>query len=295
MRTIDVLCVGHAAYDVTMSAHHHPAANEKMQADALQCCGGGPAANAAVCVARLGGASAFCGYLGHDLFGDAHVGELKAEGVDCSLLVRGTHPSPLSTILAKPDGTRSVVNYKGETPWLDPDAVVMDGIRPRVLLLDGHEPNLSLELVDWADAEGIPTLLDAGSVHDGSLRLANKVTCLAASERFARDWCGCENMQQAVVKLGEIAPQAIITLGEQGLLWSLDREIGSMPAFEVDVVDSTGAGDAFHGALALAMARGMEWQERLRFASAVGALTCTRLGARMALPTAEELQGLLDS
>jgi len=69
--------------------------------------------------------------------------------------------------------------------------------------------------------------------------------------------------------------------------------MGSMPAFGVDAIDSTGAGDAFHGALALAMARGANWEERLRFASAVGALTCTQLGARTALPRKEAVQLLL--
>jgi len=213
MKTIDVLCVGHAAYDVTMSASHHPAADEKMQADALQCCGGGPAANAAVCVARLGGAAAFCGYLGRDLFGDAHVQEFNAEGVDCTLLQRGSPPSPISTILAKPDGARSLVNYKGDTPWLAEDAITIGNIRARVLLFDGHEPLLSAGLAAWAAANGIPTVLDAGSVHQGTRLLADKVTCLAASERFARDWCGTDDMQQAIAELGQLAPQAIADRG----------------------------------------------------------------------------------
>lgn len=293
MKAIDVLCIGHAAYDVTMSAGHHPAADEKMQADALQCCGGGPAANAAVCVARLGGAAAFSGYLGHDLFGDAHAGEFAAEGVDLSLLVRSTHPSPVSTILAKPDGTRSVVNYKGDTPWLTADAAEPDGLLPKVLLFDGHEPLLSARLAEWAAERGIATVLDAGSVHEGTRMLAERVTCLAASERFARDWSGTENMAEALAQLGGLAEQVIITRGGVGLLWQRGGEQGALPAFAVQAIDSTGAGDAFHGALALGMARGMAWEALLRFASAAGALTCTRLGARTALPHGEAVATLL--
>ncbi|MDQ7011771.1 MAG: carbohydrate kinase family protein, partial [Mariprofundaceae bacterium] len=164
---VDVLCVGHAACDITMAVSRHVGADEKMQADAMQLAGGGPAANAAVTVVRLGGSSAFCGYLGRDVFGDAHMAEFEAEGVDTHFIVRGPHPTPVSAILAKPDGTRAVVNYKGDTPWLEPKAVDPPKVRPKAILLDGHEPLLSAPLVEWARAEDIPTVLDAGSVHRG--------------------------------------------------------------------------------------------------------------------------------
>ena len=112
---IDVLCVGHAAYDLTFAVPHHPAPDEKAFATSLTSCGGGPAANAAVTVAKLGGCSAFAGYLGQDIYGDLHLAELQEAGVDTTLVVRGTSPTPLSVIWAKPDGQRSLVNYRGET------------------------------------------------------------------------------------------------------------------------------------------------------------------------------------
>lgn len=172
---MDLLCVGHAAYDLTMTVNRHPQADEKLQASSMQTCGGGPAANAAVQAARLGGRSSFCGYLGNDLYGDAHVTELKSENVDLTCLVRGSHPSSISQILA--------------------------------------------------------------------------------------------NWQNSVV----------ITLGEHGLIWAHDGQSGSLSAFAADAIDFTGAGDAFHGAFALGLARGMVWHDLLRFASATGALACTRL------------------
>jgi len=291
---LDVLCVGHASYDITMAAAHHPESDEKIVADSMQLTGGGPAANAAVCIARLGGVAGFCGYLGRDLFGDKHLQELESEGVDSSLIVRGEHPSPVSQILAKPDGSRSVVNYKGDTPWLAEDAVTVSDA-PGVLLFDGHEPLLSLALCRWAREKGIPTILDAGSLHQGTESLAGLVDYLVASEKFASQWCETDDMGLALDKLAFLSPCVVISLGEHGLIWCKDGEPGSMKAFDVQAVDSTGAGDAFHGAFAYGLTQNMQWPALLTFASAAGALTCTKLGARPALPETASLQALLSS
>ncbi len=290
---LDVLSVGHAAYDLTMSVERHPAADEKLQATSMQTCGGGPAANGAVQVARLGGAASFCGYLGNDLYGDAHVAELAAEGVDLTWLVRGSHPSSISQVLAKPDGKRALVNFKGETPWLAADAVDVTGSHPKAILFDGHEPLLSEAVMEWAAGQAIPTILDAGSLHRGSEALAMKVSYLVASEKFARQQCGTDDMRLALKQLSAQRDNVIITLGEQGLIWAREGTTGLMPAFKVPAIDSTGAGDAFHGAFALGVARGMAWHELLRFASAAGALTCTQLGARQGLPRTAEVEQLL--
>jgi len=290
---IDVLCVGHAAFDITMSVDHHPATDEKLQATSMQSSGGGPAANAAVQVARLGGSASFCGYLGNDLYGDAHVAEFEAERVDLSMLVRGAYPSSISQVLAKPDATRSLVNYKGDTPWLTSDVVDFPASNSKVILFDGHEPLLSEKIFEWAAAEGVSTVLDAGSVHKGTEALAMKVDYLVASEKFACQFCGTDDMQVALESLAEKRDNVVITLGSQGMIWAKGEETGVLPAFDVDAVDSTGAGDAFHGAFALGVARGIGWKELLRFASAAGALTCVKLGAREGLPDALAIESLL--
>jgi sulfofructose kinase len=275
-----------------MAAEHHPAADEKIQADAMQLAGGGPAANAAVCVARLGGKAGFCGYLGNDLFGTAHQREFEAESVDTSLIVRGNYPSPVSQILAKPDGSRSVINFKTDTPFLAADAVTVSHM-PKVILFDGHEPLISMSLCQWAKANSIPTVLDAGSLHQGTQDLAGAVDYLVTSEKFAVQFTGADSPQSALQIMQETADYVVITMGENGLIWSKNGEAGSMEAFTVDAIDSTGAGDAFHGAFACGLSSGMSWHALLRYASATGGLTCTKLGARMALPDAHRVQCLL--
>lgn len=290
---LDVVCIGHAAFDIAMAVDHHPAADEKMQATGMNLGGGGPAANAAVAISRLGGHAAFCGYLGRDIFGEAHATELASYGVDTRFLMRGDAPSPVSMIAAKPDGSRSLINYKVDTPWLAADAVMPGDLEVGALLFDGHEPLLSKTWLNWAEKHQVLTLLDAGSVHRGTEYLASRVDVLAASERFAADWTGQKDMHAALAQMREKSNCVVITMGERGLLWAREGESGHIPSWQVAAIDSTGAGDAFHGALAYAMAQSMPWLESLYFASAVGGLTCTRLGVRHALPVPSEVHALL--
>ncbi len=290
---MDVLCVGNASFDITMSAPHHPAADEKMRAQALDLAGGGPAANASVQVCRLGGRAGFVGYLGDDLFGRLHRDDLRAEGVDCDQLHLGAEPSAISQILAKPDGQRSVVHYRASGAVLTEDAVRLQAGACRVVLFDGHEPRLSPRLCQQARHLGIATVLDAGSLHPGTEALAMQVDHLVASVRFACDWTGAPDAESACVSLAREHDHVVVTDGARGLWWSDGGRIRHMASFPVEAVDSTGAGDAFHGAFALGLAWGMPYPQLLCFASAAGALACTRLGARRALPGWGEVRDFL--
>jgi sulfofructose kinase len=304
---IDVLCIGLASYDLVYQVNRHPEADEKCFSTGLVMCGGGPAANAAVTVARLGGTAAFAGYLSTDVFGELHFRELVSEGVMTDLVVRGDFPAMISSIIVKPDGKRTVVTHKDTIPVLEPDRVDFTKVRPRAILFDGHQPAISVPLAVKAREQNIPTVLDAGSVHKGTLELAPLCGCLAASEKFARDLSGEKDPAGALGFLAKMAPVAIVTLGEAGLVWAARRrcrdarclrrraehECGSIAAYPVNAVDTTGAGDIFHGALALAMARGEELLSALRFASAAAALGCTKMGARPAVPTRAEVEALI--
>ncbi len=257
-----------------------------MVADSFLSCGGGPAANAAVMVAKLGLKSAFAGYLGNDLYGEMHRQELIDNQIFVDKVVRGPSPTPLSMVLVKPDGKRALINYKGDTQPLPEKAIDFSDIKPKAILFDGHEPHISAPLAKSAKTQGIPTVLDAGSVHEGTLTLMSLVDHLVCSEKFAAQLHG--NVETALSRLAEISPNVVITLGESGLIWQKAGIRGAVPAFPVNAVDTTGAGDAFHGAYAGAVASGMGWDEILRYASAAGALCCTKTGARLGLPSYQE-------
>ncbi|MEI8208536.1 MAG: PfkB family carbohydrate kinase [Methylococcales bacterium] len=283
---IDVLCVGHASYDLVFSVNHHPLADEKIVADSFLGCGGGPAANAAVTVAKLGFSTAFAGYLGNDIYGEKHQQEFFDWGVNTDLIIHGSSPTPLSTILVKPNGHRALVNYKGDTLALCANAIDFSSVTAKVVLFDGHEPHVSLDLIHHLKQSGSLTVLDAGSVHEGTLSLMTKVDYLVCSEKFAVQFAGDEIT--ALTRLGHVSPNVVITLGERGLIWQKEQVQGSLPAFPVTPVDTTGAGDAFHGAFAAAVASGMDWDDILRYASAAGAICCTKMGARPGLPSLQE-------
>jgi sulfofructose kinase len=277
---LDVICVGHASYDHVFSVPHHPAADEKLFADTLVGCGGGPAANAAVTVARLGLKAGLAGYLGRDVHGQLHEAELRAEGVDTRYVVRGDAPTPVSVVLVKPDGTRTLVCYKGGTAKLDGTQLDLSGLTAKVALFDGHEPDVSELLLRGPQV----TVLDAGSLHAGTEALMFCVDHLVCSEKFASQWLGESRPELALGQLAERAPVVVITLGQRGLIWRRGGESGALPAFPVNAVDTTGAGDAFHGAYAAALALELPWLDTLRFASAAGAACCEKLGARPGMP-----------
>ena len=288
------LCAGHACYDLIFQVPHHPQSDEKISSTAHYSCGGGPAANAAVAISRLGLKSEFIGYLGNDIYGESHLAELTAEGVDTSRVMRGSAATPVATLIVKPDGKRSVVNYtQADTMKIGNQLILDSQYLPSVMLFDGHQPDVSAELIRQSRHYEIPTILDAGSLHTGTRKLMNQVDYLAASEKFACQYTGLNNPEAALQQMSHLAPVVIITLSEHGLLWSRHNETGRLPAFNVQTVDSTGAGDAFHAGLATALALQKPWEEALVFASAVAALCCTRIGARPGMPDHHELSEFL--
>jgi sulfofructose kinase len=291
---IDVLCVGYACVDINFKAPHHPASDEKIRALSMHSCGGGPASNAAVAISRLGGQAAFAGYLGRDAFGDAHLMELFEAGVQTTGVDRGDTATPVAAITIKPNGDRSIVDYRAPTALAPENMISMSTQPTRVLLVDGHQPLLSIKLVEEARRLGIPSVLDAGSVHDGTMSLYNKVDYLISSEKFAHQFSGEEDPRKALASFDGTAPFTAVTWGSDGVYWQDDEGQHHMPAFDIEAVDTTGAGDAFHGAFALGIAQAMELETNLLRACATAALTCLKVGARSALPDRARVEALCE-
>ncbi len=290
---MDILCVGHACYDLTFAVDHPIGSDEKATASDFITCGGGPAANAAVTASMLGSKTALAAYLGNDIFGELHFNELVKAGVITRWVIRGTDPTPLSTVWAQPGGQRALVNYKGTTPDPQPDAFDFSKCHPSVILFDGHLAEVSFELAQWAREKHILTILDAGSVHKGTTGLIDKVDYLVASEKFAHDYTLIADADRAVRTLSRHTPNVVVTLGAQGLIWQNGQGRGRMPAFQIEAVDTTGAGDAFHGAFARGISLKMPWNWLLHYASAVAALCCTKMGARKGIPDATATEQFL--
>ena len=290
-----MLCVGAGTYDLVYSVERDPQPDEKIRANSFTGCGGGPAANAAITVSRLGLQSAFVGYLGNDIFGNAHINELQQAGVNTDLVARGDESSALSVIMVKPDGRRSLVNYRKPESFLAAGSVDFTSVDTKVILFDGHEPHISPALAQSARKQGVVTLLDAGSIHPGTEELAGLVDYLVCSESFGFGFTGESTEEKALEKLFAYAPNVVITLGHRGLVWKNAEGSGHEKSCSIKAVDTTGAGDVFHGALAVCLAEKREWRESLAYASAAGALCCMKIGARLGIPTREEVEEFMAS
>ena len=298
--SLDVLCVGHAACDVSLFVDQYPPENTKCEThESLEACGG-PAANAAWLLSSWGLRTGFAGLVGDDVHGKRTHDEFKAAGTNLSLLeLRPGHATPLSIILInRENGSRTIINRKVKAASFSLNAAALFPLKPRVLLFDGHELEASLTAMQ-AFPDAI-TILDAGSWREGTAVLAGKVHYLAASERFALQATGLKSLQhdadrrQCLVILREqFSGKTIVTLGERGLIFDTGDGYNELAAFPAATVDTTAAGDIFHGAFAYAIAGGMPLLEALRFSSMTASLSVCKTGGRSSIPTLAEVKEAL--
>lgn len=292
-----VTCVGLAVQDLVFAMDEPVLLGEKNFASALVAYGGGPAANASVAIARLGGTSRLITALGTDVIGDEIVAELSASGVDCSVTRRVEAPSPLSAVVIDPDGDRTIFNRTDPALWNDaapptPDEIIGSS----AVLVDVRWGAGALAAVHVADRLGIPSVVDCdlteGGVSESLLRSAGHVVFSQPAFERIRGRATPTAVQSVSADFGGVIA---VTKGSDGVIWSVD---GAPPrqaeAFRIDAVDTLGAGDVFHGAYALGVAEGRSVDDIVRWASAVAAVKCSRVGGRAAFPTRDEVTRFLE-
>lgn len=259
--------------------------------------GGGPAATAAVAIARLGGKVTLLAAVGDDPRGRRILQELEQEGVDVSRCIQ--HPgttSPLSMVVVdRPAATRTIFYYPGSSK-LDPEQVDPDLVRKAgALLLDAHRVEAACAVATVAREAGVPVLFDAGEPKPENCLMAladYPIPPLAAALQATGE---SDPARAAQALLRPPARAVVVTMGAEGYLVATPEGVWRESAFPVQAVDTTGAGDAFHGGLALGIAWGHPVREAARFAAAVAALKCRKPGGRSGLPTIEEVRSLLGS
>ncbi len=280
-----VLCVGIAVLDLIMRVETMPRRADKYRARDAALVGGGCAANAAVAIARLGGDAHFAGCVGDDGIADTIERGLVAEGVDCTRLYRCEgYRSSFSGIYIDDRGERQIVNFReegsmGETAELgtfdDFDAVLADTRWPAG--------------ADFAMREArrcaIPGILDAESPFDecrGALAAADHVFF---SLEGLREYSGIDDPDRALAFAAEGLRAVVgVTAGADAVRWIDAEGAHTLDSYPVDAVDTLGAGDAWHGALALALAERSPPADAIAFANATAAIKCTRPGGRRGLP-----------
>jgi len=301
-----ILVVGSANMDLVVRAGRMPTPGETVLGESFVSSPGGKGANQAVAAARLGARCGIIGRLGDDAFGRALRANMQAEGVDCTdVITTGDAPTGVAIIVVDAKGENSIVVAGGANRRLSPDDVFSRGelfARAAVVLLQLELPAPTVRAaIDVARRNGCKIILDPAPAPRRLPDELCRVDIISPNSSEAEIITGKKAIEERVDKqvalelIARGAGAAVLKLGARGsMVVTADGHFHRAPAYKVPVVDTTAAGDAFTAALAVAVARGDDLYRAAKFANAAGALACTRLGAQSAMPTADEVNILMD-
>jgi sulfofructose kinase len=297
VRRFDAVGLGYTALDYLGVIPRFPEENRKLELDEFSIQGGGPTATAIVTARRLGLSASYIGKVGDDPFGERMLSELRAEGVDCSSVVvePGARSQFAFIMVDARTGARTILWTRGSVSPLTPSEVDLDRIASaRALLIDSLEPVAAYAAAEAAREAGIPVVIDAGTLRDGVAELLPLCDYIVASETFAGRISEGRGVGEALRIIYAEGPEAgVVTLGERGCTAISGDGTFEVEGFPVRAVDTTGAGDVFHGAFLFAVLQGWDLYRMCLFSNAVAAMKCRRLGGRAGIPDLNEALAFL--
>ena len=299
MKIIQVVGLGQVCIDYLGRMGRFPEEDEKIELRDLQMQCGGPAATALVTLSRLGIRTSFFGSISDDCFGKKILDSLHAENIETRhLKISQGFTSQFAFIaitgsLAK----RSIFWKRSTAPFLLPREIDLREFKStKVLHLDSLMIEADIEAALQAKKMGIKVVLDAGTMRKGINKLLSLVDVIIASEHFVRPIiCGDITPEKSVSALKSLCKGTIIvTLGEKGSIGYFEGETIYQKAYPVKAIDTTGAGDVYHGAYIYGLLQGWDIRECMRFASAVSALKCQAIGGWDGIPGINEIKRFLE-
>lgn len=291
-----VIAAGVAVIDFVFRLDEVPEPGHKYRAREAMIVGGGCAANAAVAISRLGGQAVLAARIGDDMIGKMVLAGLEEERVDCALVRRyeGRRTS-YSSVVVDAHGERNIVGFRDEAmdfgaDWLERDAPAdFDAA-----LADTRWPEGARVLMEQARQRGVPGIIDGEAPVREAQGALHTASHIAFSAQGLRDYCGDADLETGLRQAAdETGAWVCVTEGADGVRWWDGEAVRHMQAFAVDVVDTLGAGDVWHGAFALMLAEGSAEPEAIRYASAVSAIKCTQFGGRTGIPTGQAVDDFL--
>ncbi len=300
--TFDLAGVGLNATDTLIKVAHFPAYGGKVPIEAEILSPGGQVASALACVAKLGKRVKYIGTVGDDERGRVQLASLRETGINLDdVEVRENCPNQMAYIVIdESTGERTVFWSRPDCLRLDPSAITPEKIAcARMLHIDGHDTPAVQRAAQLARELHIPVSVDVDTIYSGFDRVLPFVDYLVASSEFPSRWTKesdpCRALEMIQNEYGMRV--AAMTLGAHGALARVEGKFIYSPGFVVDCVDTTGAGDVFHGAFCYSVLEGMSIpasiKDALDFSNAMAALNCTRLGARGGLATLDQARALL--
>jgi len=301
MTNFDVVGLGMATIDILTVVPRLPKSNEVYPIDSITVQGGGPVATALVALAKLGASTTYLGTVAPDNWGTQITQDFQHYGVDFQWAYRpATGTSSASVILVESgSGHRSILYQPGTAPEM-PAAEIPPEVfaNAKILHLDGFYLDAAVAAARLARSQDILVSLDGGAgenIWQGMDELLPLVNILVVARQFAQAITGESDPLAAGPALQTYgASQVVITDGENGCwYWDADQHL-HQPAFKVEVVDTTGAGDTFHGAYLYAVLQDWKPARCLAFASATAALKCTQVGGRAGIPSLAQVLDFLN-
>lgn len=289
--------IGQCSWDYLAVVNVYPLVDTKKEVIEWQEQGGGPVATALVTLSRLGIQCRFYGVTGDDYAGEKIKHSLISDDIDVRGLVKRERTTSQIAFIAIEKGTAKRTIF-----WKRPSGEAfkkeelgsdfLEGVN--FLLLDGLMKDVSLYAATRARENNVPIMLDAGRARTGMLEIAKISDYVVASEEFA-EYLGWRFTQEALQhekeKLG--VKVLTLTLGEKGSITVSDDQFFRVPAFMVKTVDTTGAGDVFHGGYIYGLLQNWDLKDTVIFASALAGMKCTRIGGRSGIPKLNEVKEFL--
>lgn len=297
-----VVGLGQSSLDHLFIVDSFPLPDTKKEVLEWTICGGGPVATALVSLARLGISCSFYGIVGDDKSGIKITESLQSENININGLLKraGSNSQAAFIAIEKDSGKRTIFWKRPSAEPLKLDELPDDFLdNTDFLLIDGLMSEASMHTAKKAKEKNIPVMLDAGRVREGMPELAHICDYVVCSEEFAREFTGMNeifNPEEAITQMKHFgAKAATITLGDKGSITVCGDEVFYTPAFKVKVIDTTGAGDVFHGGYIYGLLQKWDIKDIVHFASAFAALKCRKLGGRAGIPTLKEVETLLST
>jgi sulfofructose kinase len=293
---MNVTGIGQCSLDYLAVVDAYPRPNTKKEV--LEWCeqGGGPVATALVTLARFRIASRFYGVVGDDNAGEKIRQSLIKESVDARLSKREGKSSQIAFIaVERGTGGRTIFWKRPSGKELGKKELDADFLKDTdFLLLDGLMADVSLYAAARAKECGIPIMLDAGRLRHGMLEIAALSDYLVVSEEFVRDVKWKLTAQALAERRQELGCRVLtVTLGERGSITVSGKGFLRIPGFKVATVDTTGAGDVFHGAFIYGLLHNWQVKDVIVFASAAAAIKCTKVGGRSGIPSLPDVEAFL--
>ncbi|MCL2812069.1 MAG: PfkB family carbohydrate kinase [Clostridia bacterium] len=292
----DIVGIDMPCLDLNVSVGAFPKPNDYMRIDQYSWQGGGRVATGLVAAARLDAKCAIIGAVGDDFHGRFCVKDFERHGVDTqAFYVDPTAITPLSVVVSNRESNgRSILSHWGDTALPPLDDACRRMIEQAKYLFLAYTGKIHAEAARIAHAAGVKVLMDADDTSQAMMDLLPIIDVFIASEYFYKNRYTGTDYETHLRELIGLGPQiAVFTLGEKGCVGLGPEGYFELPAFAVDVVDTVGAGDVYHGAFAAALVQGMGAKEAARYASATAAIKCTRIGGRAGIPDNATVQQFL--